>query len=188
MAGSALERMSRAAARIDAVNVWFGRASGVLTYALLIAIMAHVVMRYFFNLNLIYMEEIHWHLYAAAFMLSLGYANVTGSHIRVDLFYEAMSRRARAWVNLLGAVVLLSPFCAVLTCYCFEYFWASWSIREASQQPGALPARYILKFLMPLGILLLGTQAVSIALRALVTLFGGADDDPGPDPASFEIG
>ena len=75
----------------------------------------------------------------------------------------------------------------MLTCYCFEYFWASWSIRRLPTAR-ALPARYILKFLMPLGILLLGTQAVSIALRALVTLFGGADPDPDPDPASFEIG
>lgn len=180
-------QLSRAVSVLDRFATFFGRIGAILVYALLVTMLAHVIMRYFFRLNLIQMEELHWHLYAAIFLLSLGYANVAGAHVRVDLFYDRMSDRGKAWVNLLGAVFLLLPFCAIISFYSFKYFWASWLVGEISQQPGALPARYILKFVLFLGMAILLTQAISIALRALIVLTGERANDE-TTPVSKEGG
>lgn len=166
----ALRMLLRAAAFIDGLNTRAGELAGVLNYVLLASVIVHVVLRYVFDLNLVQMEELHWHFYAAAFLLGLGYAYVHGSHVRIDLFYELMSPRMKAWVELIGAAVLLLPFCVVIGYYSAEYFWQSWSVNEASDQAGGLPARYVLKFVLLAAIVLLGLQALAAMLRAVVVL------------------
>jgi TRAP-type mannitol/chloroaromatic compound transport system permease small subunit len=81
-----------------------------------------------------------------------------------------MSPRARAWIEVLGVVFLLLPFCLVIGYFSAEFFWASWSVGEVADQIGGLPARYILKFILFIAIVLLGLQALSALVRALMVL------------------
>ena len=84
------------------------------------------------------------------------------------------SERGRAWIELLGCVFLLLPFCAFMLWISLDYVAASWQMREASREPGGLPALYLLKGLIPLSAGLLFLQGVSEALKALARLRGGA--------------
>lgn len=175
-----LEKLSRAAGIMDAVTVQFGKVAAIVTYLLLALILAHVTMRYVFRLSLIRVEELQWHLYAVSFLLGLGYTYVRDAHVRVDLFYETMSSTMKAWVNVTGVLVLVLPFCIIIGYFAFEYFEASLRSGERSQQPGGLPARYVLKFFLVLGLGVLAWQSVSVALRSIYVIGGGQPIAPSP--------
>jgi TRAP-type mannitol/chloroaromatic compound transport system permease small subunit len=162
--------LKRAAAGIDAVNTAIGRAVAWLYPVLVLLILVHVVLRYVFNLNLIELEELHWHVYAAAFLLAYGYTYVANEHVRVDLLYTNWSVRTKARVEIAGALVLLLPFTLILSYYAVDFFWQSWALRERSEMPGGLPGRYVLKFVLLVALVLLSLQGVAIALRSWLAL------------------
>jgi TRAP-type mannitol/chloroaromatic compound transport system permease small subunit len=62
------------------------------------------------------------------------------------------------------------------------YTLNSWGIREASPDPGGIPARYILKATIPVGFVFMAVQGVSMGLRSLLTLMNrphAADEEVG---------
>jgi TRAP-type mannitol/chloroaromatic compound transport system permease small subunit len=164
---SALER---AASAIDAVNTAIGRAVAWLYPVLVLLVLVHVVLRYVFSLNLIELEELHWHVYAAAFLLAYGYTYVANEHVRVDLLHTNWSRRTQARVEIAGALVLLLPFTLILSYYAVDFFWQSWALRERSEMPGGLPGRYVLKLVLLVALVLLSLQAIAVAIRSALAL------------------
>ena len=158
--------LERAATGIDAVNTAVGRVAAWLYPLLVLLVLLHVVLRYAFGLNLIELEELHWHLYAAAFLLCYGYTYAMNEHVRVDLMSAHWSPRTRAWVEIAGVLLLLLPFTLILTWYAIDFFWQSWALRERSEMPGGLPGRYVLKFVLLISLMLLTLQGVAVAARA----------------------
>lgn len=158
--------LERAAAGIDAVNTAVGRLAAWLYPLLVLLVLLHVVLRYLFGLNLIELEELHWHVYAAAFLLCYGYTYVMNEHVRVDLVSTHWSARTRAWVEIAGVLALLLPFTLILTWYAIDFFWQSWALRERSEMPGGLPGRYVLKLVLLVSLVLLTLQGLAVAARA----------------------
>jgi TRAP-type mannitol/chloroaromatic compound transport system permease small subunit len=109
-------------------------------------------------------------VYAAAFLLAYGYAYARDEHVRVDLLWAGWSPRTRAIVEIGGVVFLLLPFLLILIWYGIDFFWQSWTVGESSEMPGGLPGRYVLKFVLLVGLVLLMLQAVSVAIRAWLRL------------------
>jgi TRAP-type mannitol/chloroaromatic compound transport system permease small subunit len=159
-------RLERFARTVDALSTWIGRGASWL-YPLLVAVLiANVVLRYGFSRGSIELEELQWHLYAAAFLLGFAYTYAADEHVRVDLLRNRLSARTQAWIELLGALLLLLPFSALLTYYSFEFFWSSWTLGERSAMPSGLPARYVIKSVLFLSMLLLCLQSLAAAARS----------------------
>jgi TRAP-type mannitol/chloroaromatic compound transport system permease small subunit len=158
------------AARIDALNSAIGRAASWLYPVLVLLVLLHVILRYVFQLNLIELEELHWHVYAAAFLLCYGYTYVTNEHVRVDLLHANWSARAKARVELAGTLVLLLPFTLILTWYAVDFFWQAWVLNERSEMPGGLPGRWVLKLVLLVSLFLLSLQGIAVALRSWLAL------------------
>jgi TRAP-type mannitol/chloroaromatic compound transport system permease small subunit len=97
-----------------------------------------------------------------------------GGHVRVDIFYADASPRRRAVVDLLGALVLLLPFCGVLIWFALPYVGRSWAILERSREASGLPLVFLLKTLIPVFAVLLGLQGAAQAIRAALVLVGPA--------------
>ena len=112
-------------------------------------------------------------------MLAAAYTLAAGDHVRVDIFYAAMSPRRRAWVDLLGTLILLAPFCIFLIWSSWDYVATAWAIRESSQETGGLahPFPALMKSFIPAAGLLLLLQGIVTALRALATIAGWPLDD-----------
>ena len=86
-----------------------------------------------------------------------------------------MRRRSRARgliVDLIGALVFLIPFAAVLAVLSIPYVGRSWAILERSREASGLPFVYLLKTLIPLFAVLIGLQGVAQAIRAALVLSG----------------
>jgi TRAP-type mannitol/chloroaromatic compound transport system permease small subunit len=107
-------------------------------------------------------------------MLGAAYTLQAEEHVRVDVFYRAMSERRRAWVDLIGVLVFLLPLCVFLGWKSFDFVTQSWSIREASRESGGLPYPFIplLKSVLLLMPLTVALQGLSLVLKSLKTLRG----------------
>ena len=90
--------------------------------------------------------------------------------MRVDIFYQQMSDKNKAKVDLFGTLFLLLPFAGFIVWISFDYVSNSWKLLEGSREAGGLPFVYILKTLIPLMAGLLFLQALSLAGRAFINL------------------
>ena len=168
---------------LDHLSEYVGRATAWLTSLLVGLIGIYVVMRYVFAEPRLWMQELEWHLFALIFLLGAAYTLKADAHVRVDVFYSRFHVRQQAWVNLIGTLVFLLPFCWVVVSRSWSFVESSWLIDERSSDPGGLPARYLIKAALPLSFLLLALQGVSEGLKALRTLTqtpSSAQTDEGP--------
>lgn len=156
---------------IDTLIRKAGQAAGWLAFLLVILICFDVFMRYVFSNSQEWMLELEWHLFALVFLLGGAYALQKDQHVRVDVWYVKRDKRTKAWINLLGTVFFLVPWCAVVVYTSFGYAENSLLINERSPDPGGLPARYIIKFSITLGFCLLLIQACLQAMRQIRILF-----------------
>jgi TRAP-type mannitol/chloroaromatic compound transport system permease small subunit len=154
---------------IDGLNERMGKAASWLTLVLVILVCFDVVIRYVFSNSSAWIMELEWHLFSLIFLIGAAYAFKHDRHVRVDLFYSKFSAKDKALVDLVGNVIFLIPWCVIILVYSFEYAMTSFRIGEISPDPGGLPARYLIKFAITLGIFLLLLQAIAQALRSYQT-------------------
>jgi TRAP-type mannitol/chloroaromatic compound transport system permease small subunit len=152
------------------VNEWIGKAVSWLTLGLVVLTCGDVLFRYSFSKTQAWVMELEWHLFALIFLFGAGYALKHDRHVRVDLFYSRFSEKNKALVDFVGTLILLVPWCIMLIWFSWDYAQTSWMIREGSPDPGGLPARYLIKFAIPLGIGLLLLQAFSKLLTSWQSL------------------
>lgn len=156
--------------KIDQLNDFIGKTISWLSFALVMLIVVDVFLRYVLKFSVPATFELEWHLFAAIFLLAAGWTLRNDQHVRVDLFYHNFSNRGKAWVNLLGTLFLLLPFCIVGLTESFDFTVNSWKVGETSPDPGGLPGRYVVKSFIPIGFFLLGLQGVSIVLKSLAQI------------------
>lgn len=165
---------------LDQISELSGRGVAWLTLLMVVLTFLIVVLRYGFDTGWIALQEsVSW-LHACVFMLGASYALKRDSHVRVDIFYQQFSRRGRAWVDLLGSLLLLLPVCLFIFYASWEYVLGAWEIGEASAETGGLPALYLLKSLLLIMPVLLILQALAHSLRAWQIL-RSPDENGGQD-------
>jgi len=163
---------------IDGANSAIGRAVAWVYPVLVVVIVLNVVLRYGFSRGMIELEEIQWHLYSVGFLLAFAYAYRMDDHVRVDVLSSRLSEKGRAIIEILGCVLLLIPFLSIVSYFSFDFFWRSWSIRETSDMPNGLPARYVIKAALSIGLVMLLMQAVSVTLKKILLLLDADGETP----------
>ena len=140
---------------ISNINEKIGNVISWISALLVLLIGIDVVMRYLFSDTKAWMTELEWHLFALIFLLGAGFAFKHDKHVRVDLFYANYSPKDKALTNLLGNLILLIPWCIFIIYFSFGYAQTSFLENETSPDPGGLPARYVIKFSITIGFILL---------------------------------
>lgn len=108
--------------------------------------------------------EGQWYLFSLIFLLGAGYTLKRRGHVRVDVIYEKLAPRTRAWIDVAGSVLLLLPFCVFAIVMTWPSVRNSWGLREGSPDPGGLP-RYPIKTVILIAFVLLFLQGVAWILR-----------------------
>jgi len=165
--------MTRLAKFIDNLNFYLGKSLSWLTLLMVLLTFAIVVLRYVFSWGSIGLQEAVMYMHALVFMLGASYALQADAHVRVDVFYRDMTSRKKAWVNLLGTLLLLLPVCSFLVWVSFDYVARAWDLKEVSAESGGLPLVYILKTFIPLMGILLLLQGISTIIKSLQTIRSG---------------
>lgn len=156
-----LSLTSYLARRINQLNELIGKSIAWLLLLMVMITFANVVLRYGFNFGLIALQESVIYLHAFVFMLAIAYTYKHDAHVRVDVFYAHFSETIKAWVDILGTLLLLLPFCFYLSYASWQYTQNSWLLLESSSEAGGLPLVFVLKTLIPLMPLLLALQGVA---------------------------
>jgi TRAP-type mannitol/chloroaromatic compound transport system permease small subunit len=165
-------RLLRVADRIDAVNRHIGEWVAWLSLAMVLVTFLVVLLRYAFDIGSIALQESVTYMHAVLFMIGIAYTLGRNGHVRVDIFYERLSRRGRARVDLVGTLLLLMPVCILIIWLGWDYVVESWRVKEASREAGGIPGVYLLKALILIMPILLLAQALSNALRNWLFLAG----------------
>jgi len=193
-----MQRWLRLASAVDRFNERLGRIIYWLTLVMVGVGSYNAIMRYLsgfvqidpetagtFDKILIFIGEIalrlnsntfielQWYLFSLVFLLGAAYTLKHNAHVRVDVLYTRLSARGRAWINLLGTVLFLLPFCVLMLWASWPVVEDSWARLEGSPDPGGLP-RYPLLTAIPLTFVLLIAQGGALLIRQIATLRGQA--------------
>jgi TRAP-type mannitol/chloroaromatic compound transport system permease small subunit len=157
---------------IDRSNELVGRGVSWVSLLLVVVVFVDVVMRYAFKTSFVFTQELEWHLFAFIFLIGAGYTLLHDGHVRVDIIYQRLSGKGKAWINLLGVIFFLIPGCYLVIITSWKFVGNSFSLLEGSPDPGGIPFRFIVKGTMTVGYILLLLQGISMGLHALLQILG----------------
>jgi len=168
---------------IDALNNGAGRLSYWLILVAVLVSSSNAFMRYAFSIGSNAWLELQWYLFSAVFLFCAGYALLHNQHVRIDVITGHLSKRGRAWIDILGTLFFLLPMAIAILWMSWPVFVDAYVRNEQSTNAGGLvvwPARLML----PVGFSLLILQGVSELIKRVAFLLGmipdPTDKDEGP--------
>ena len=150
--------------RIDAFIDRIGRITAWSSFALALVMGGNVILRYVFHTGTVWSQELEWHLMTPICLFGMSYALRHGEHVRVDVLFASFSQRGKDFVELVSSLVLMAISLVVIW-LSLSYVLQSASIGEGSANPGGIPARYVLKAMIPVGFALMFVQGLAQAIR-----------------------
>jgi TRAP-type mannitol/chloroaromatic compound transport system permease small subunit len=175
---SALLSLSRL---IDAISLGIGKLIGWLILAATVISAVNAVLRKAFSIGSNSALEIQWYLFAAVFMLGVGYVMLKNDHVRIDFISSRFSKRTNAIIDAIGIVVFTIPLAWIMIDLAWPYFMRAYESGEMSQNAGGL-IRWPVIALIPIGFGVLIMQAVSELIKRIGFLTGHRDQ-----PFSVEL-
>ena len=167
-------------AGIDRINEWVGKLTLWLVLAAVLISAGNAIVRKAFNIGSNAFLEIQWYLFAAVFMLGVGYVMLKNAHVRIDFISSRLSKRTNALIDAIGIVIFTIPLSLIMIDLGWPLFQRAWVSGEVSHNAGGL-IRWPVLMLVPLGFAILLTQAVSELIKRVAFLRGVI-----PEPFSVE--
>lgn len=157
---------------ISGMNRLIGNVFSWFALAIVLVCFTVVVQRYVFSTSFVWMQDLYIWLNGAMFTAVAGYALLRNDHVRVDIFYRPASLRHKAIVDLIGVVLFILPFSAVVTIYSWNFVERSWRFAEGSANVGGMPGLYVLKSFILVFAAVIALQGIAMALRSILVLAG----------------
>ncbi|MFB6097929.1 MAG: TRAP transporter small permease subunit [Salinibacter sp.] len=187
-----MDRWLRWARYIDRMNEWIGRGLYWLTLGMVGVGTFNALARYLgkylgAGLSSNMWIEMQWYLFSLVFLIGAAYTLKYDDHVRVDVLYSRLSRRGQAWINVLGTILFLVPFCTVVLWHSVPFVVKSWQTLEMSPDPGGLP-RYPIKTAIPVALVLVMLQGVALLIREIAVLRGHEVTEPSERESRPRVG
>lgn len=157
---------------VDTTNEWIGKGVSWVTLLLVLVVFVDVVMRYLFKTSFVFTQELEWHLFGFIFLMGAGYTLLHDGHVRVDIIYQQLGIKNRAWVNFIGVIFFLIPGCTLVIVTSWKFVSNSFGMMEGSPDPGGIPFRFIIKGAISVGYVLLLLQGLSMGVHSLLQIMG----------------
>ena len=160
---------------VDYVTEIIGKSVSWLILVAVLVSAGNAIVRKVFNTSSNAWLEAQWYLFGAAFMLAAAYTLRQNEHIRIDIIYGSLSRRAQHWIDLLGHCLFLMPFVLLMVYDLVPYVRTSFLSGEVSSSAGGLiiwPG----KALLLAGFFLLALQGISEIIKKIAVMRGDMDD------------
>ena len=145
---------------------------------LTITILIHVVLRYLCGINFVWLEELHWQLYAYLASFGVVFSFLTNDHVRLDLFRHHFSRKSKSVIEMAGLVFFVIPFSILIAWHGFLAVVQSFSIGEHSVNEQGLPFTFIVKFALPLSFFIILIVAMVRLIELAVANRQALDSSP----------
>ena len=141
-----------------------GEWTSLLIIPLLIVVIYEVCMRYLFNAPTIWGFETTTFLYGMHYMFGLSYTDVTGGHVKVDIFTSRASSKVQTILSILTTLVMFLPVMLCMTIWSFKFALTSIEGLELNSTSWAPPI-YPFKSIMALTFLFLLLQGIANLIR-----------------------
>ena len=164
---------------IDFINMQIGKAVSWLILVAVLISAINATMRKLFNLSSNAWLEAQWYLFSAVFLIAAAWTLLSSEHVKVDLLYGQLSRRWQLWIEILGTIFFLFPFCLITIYLSWPIVMAKIASGEVSNNTGGLPL-WPAWALIPLGFGLLTAQGLSELIKRIAILRGDI-----PDPVTL---
>ena len=115
------------------------------------------------------LSESVWYMFGGMVMLGGAWTLKLNEHVRVDLFYGAISEKARTWIDLLGGLFFLMPLCILLIYFTWPWFMQAWTQNVMSNAAGGLP-RWPVRLMLPVGFGVLMLQGIAEIIKCIAAL------------------
>lgn len=170
---------------VDWLNTMIGKITMWLILATTLISAGNAIVRKIFDSSSNSLLEIQWYLFAGVFLLGAGYGFLKNSHVRIDFLSSRFSARTRNWIDVVGIVAVLFPFCLIVINLSWPLFVRALESGEMSQNAGGL-IRWPVYSLVPLGFGLLMLQGMSELIKRLAFITGNGPDVLSGDDAKSD--
>ena len=157
----------------DQFVVWIGRAFAWGIFILTAAVMYEVIMRYFFNAPTLWSFDFTIQMYGAVFMMGGASAMSTKTHVKADMYYNKLSEKGQAILDLILFICFYAPGVFALTYAGYFYAKKAWIVHETSWHSPAQIQVYFSKSLIPIAGLLLLIIGISEIFRCIICIKTG---------------
>jgi TRAP-type mannitol/chloroaromatic compound transport system permease small subunit len=157
----------------DQFVVWIGRAFAWGIFILTAAVMYEVIMRYFFNAPTLWAFDFTIQMYGAVFMMGGASAMSTKTHVKADMYYNRLSEKGQAILDLILFICFYAPGVFALTYAGYFYAKKAWIVHETSWNSPAQIQVYFSKSLIPIAGLLLLIIGISEIFRCIICIKTG---------------
>ncbi|MDR1874284.1 MAG: TRAP transporter small permease [Synergistaceae bacterium] len=158
---------------VEKFNLAVGYLCGLGLLAMGLVLFYEVVCRYFFDSPTIWAQETSVYIFMWTMLAGSAYTLMQGKHVRIDLIFERLSRRAQCLLDVLTSSVGVA-FSAVVA-------WQAWDMMAASFKFGKVSATllrvpvWIPQCSLLLGFVLLTFQFAFIVVDRIQILKSGGD-------------
>ena len=169
---------------IDRLSEWLGNASMYVVIVTVVVGFLNVVLRYvgrFIGMRLTsnLFIELQWYLYSLIFFLGFAYILKHGINVRVDFWFAELPRKKQAWIDFIGHMVSLIPFCIIGLSVAYSPVLRSWGLLpsgewgmwEMSPDPDGLP-RAPIKSMIIVAFIFLLLQGIAELIKLIAVLRG----------------
>lgn len=163
-------KLLKLSSKIDHFTERTGQCVSWLVIILVMLVCYDVSMRYILQSGSIGLQEMEWHLFSIIFLIGAAYTLKHDEHVRLDVLYRSrfLNDRTRAWIDVFGALFILIPFCILIIVSVWPFLSQAYIHNEASPDPGGLPARWLIKSMIPIGFGLLLLQGIAEIIKKMV--------------------
>ena len=155
---------------IENITLKVGRTISWLILFMTLTAFSVALLRYFFNIGFVWMQELYVWFHGIVFLFGTSYALKHDKHVRVDILYRPISERKKAFINLIFSILFILPFIFVISKYSIPYILKSWVSLERSREAGGLPFLYIYKTALIFFCFLLFFQTIALIFRCLLVI------------------
>jgi len=166
---------------IDAFNSRVGKWVSWLILAAVLISATNATVRKVFDTSSNAWLELQWVLFSIVFLLCSPWTLLANEHIRIDIVNNALPKRVRNIIDVIGHAFFLLPLCLIMIVIGLPFFLRSYEINEQSMNAGGLP-QWPAKALIAIGFALLCAQAISELIKRIAILRGLI-----PDPHATQV-
>ena len=176
------QKIEQFSAQLSQLIDWIGRTVSWLVVGMVVVTFVVVVMRYLFDTGWVAVQESISYMHSVVFLLGAAYTLKFDEHVRVDIIYTRIGDKGRAWVDLVGHIVMLIPVMIFIIWISYPYVEASWEIKESSKEAGGLPGVFLLKSLIIIMAGLLMLQGLALMLKSVLCIVSPVKPNNKPQP------
>ena len=85
--------------KADSLIELTGKFSSLLVYFLILIITISVILRYFFSMGYVWLQDLYIWLHASIILLGVSFTLKHNGHVRIDLVYRNASNRYKKIIN-----------------------------------------------------------------------------------------